>query len=140
MTMIFRSLTMPKRLWTGALALTLSGMSNLPVLAQSLNLPGASAESLIAQQIDLDEIQRQLEQNPQLIQQAQQLLQENPDLVKQTMQQLLQSNHTLIQDIQQRPELMEQVGRKTGGSTEINDFIRQNPDLYEQLKNSLPPQ
>ena len=43
---------MPKRLWTGALALTLSGMSNLPVLAQSLNLPGASAESLIAQQID----------------------------------------------------------------------------------------
>ncbi len=117
MIMIFRSLTMPKRLWTGALALTLSGMSNLPVLAQSLNLPGASAESLIAQQIDLDEIQRQLEQNPQLIQQAQQLLQENPDLVKQTMQQLLQSNPTLIQDIQQRPELMEQVGRQTGGST-----------------------
>jgi hypothetical protein len=138
--MIFSLLTVSKKLWLGVLALTIAGVMPVPVLAQSLPVSGTSDRILTAQQIDLDEIQRQLEQNPQLIQQAQQLLRENPDLVQQTMQQLLQNNPTLIQDIQQRPELMQQVGRQTGGSTEINEFIRQNPDLYEQLKNSLPPQ
>jgi hypothetical protein len=138
--LILTHLGFPKKLWLGALALTLSGGFTLPVLAQSLNRPGAFAETLITQQIDLDELQRQLEQNPQLIQQAQQLLRENPELVQQTMQKLLQNNPNLLQEIQQRPELIQQVGRQTGGSTEINDFIRQNPDLYEQLKNSLPPQ
>ncbi|MEB3227222.1 MAG: hypothetical protein VKJ27_02475 [Synechocystis sp.] len=123
--MIFSAVTIAKQCWTGALALTLTLAANLPAMAQS---------------IDLDEVQRQLEQNPELIQQAQQLLLENPELVQQTMQQLLQDNPTLIQDIQQRPELMEQVGRQTGEGSEIDDFIRQNPDLYEQLKNSLPPQ
>jgi hypothetical protein len=138
--MILTHLSFLKKLWPGALALTISGVFTLPAWAQSLNVPGVAAETLIAQQSDLDELQRQLEQNPQLIQQAQQLLQENPELVKQTMQQLLQNNPNLLQEIQQRPELMQQVGRQTGGSTEINDFIRQNPDLYEQLKDSLPPQ
>ncbi|MEB3160521.1 MAG: hypothetical protein VKL20_03560 [Synechocystis sp.] len=138
--MIFPTFMTAKKLWTGALALTMAGAMPLPVLAQSLPASGTADTLLIAQQIDLDEVQRQLEQNPQLIQQAQQLLRENPELVQQTMQQLLQNNPTLIQDIQQRPELMQQVGRQTGGSTEINEFIRQNPDLYEQLKNSLPPQ
>jgi len=138
--MNFMPLTMPKQFWTGALALTMSLATSGPAVAQSLNFAGAAPGTLTAQQIDLDEVQRQLEQNPQLIQQAQQLLRENPELVQQTIKQLLQNNPTLIQDIQQRPELMQQVGRQVSQSSEINDFIRQNPDLYEQLKDALPPQ
>lgn len=130
------------RLWTGAASLLLSSLIAFPSHAQSLTVTEPGTAPLYAQQIDLDEIQRQIQQNPQLIQQAQQLLKDNPELVQQTIQQLLQENPNLLQEIQQRPELMQQVeGQLDADSqSDINDFIRQNPDLYEQLKDSLPPQ
>ncbi|QUS59871.1 hypothetical protein IQE94_16840 [Synechocystis sp. PCC 7339] len=94
-----------------------------------LNIP-----TLQAQAINLNEVQRQLEQNPQLVQQAEQLLRENPDLVVKTMEQILRNNPTLIQEIQAMPGLMNEMARQGAG---IIDYLQRNPELFHQLEQML---
>ncbi|MBE9197240.1 MULTISPECIES: hypothetical protein [Synechocystis] len=94
----------------------------------------ANVPVLQAQAIDLNEVQRQLEQNPQLVQQAEQLLRENPDLVIKTMEQILRNNPTLIQEIQAMPGLMNEMARQGTG---IIDYLQKNPELFRQLEQML---
>ncbi|MBE9203250.1 hypothetical protein IQ218_07045 [Synechocystis salina LEGE 06099] len=94
----------------------------------------ANIPTLQAQAIDLNEVQRQLEQNPQLVQQAEQLLRENPDLVVKTMEQILRNNPTLIQEIQAMPGLMNEMARQGAG---IIDYLQRNPELFRQLEQML---
>lgn len=94
----------------------------------------ANVPVLQAQAIDLNEVQRQLEQNPQLVQQAEQLLRENPDLVIKTMEQILRNNPTLIQEIQAMPGLMNEMARQGTG---IIDYLQKNPELFRQLEQIL---
>ena len=92
------------------------------------------APTLQAQAIDLNEVQRQLEQNPQLVQQAEQLLRDNPDLVIKTMEQILRNNPTIIQEIQAMPGLMNEMARQAAG---IVDYLQKNPELFRQLEQMM---
>ncbi len=83
---------------------------------------------------DLQEIQRQLEQNPELWSQAQQLLLENPALVQQILEKLLKENPQLIQQIQQSPELMKLAAQQ--GQILVK-FLQENQQLFQQLQESL---
>ena len=83
---------------------------------------------------DLQEVQRQLEQNPELWNQAQQLLLENPALVQQVLEKLLKENPQLIQQIQQSPELMKLAAQQ--GQILVK-FLQQNQQLFQELQESL---
>lgn len=102
-----------------------------PVNAQTII---QSNSDLLAQKIDLQEIQKLIEQNPELWQQAQQLLQQNPQLVQQLIEQIVQQNPDLVQQIQQNPQLMQQAAQQ--GQVLIQ-LLLQNPQLLERLQKSL---
>jgi len=114
------------------LALSLSPVAANPV--EPIQISQISAPTLQAQAIDLNEVQRQLEQNPQLVQQAEQLLRENPDLVIKTMEQILRNNPNLVQEIQAMPGLMNQMAKQAGG---IFDYLQRNPELFRQLEQMM---
>ncbi len=92
--------------------------------------------NLIAQQVDLQEVQRMIQENPEILQQAQQLLQQNPELVQQLIEQTLQQYPDLIQQIQQNPQLMQQVAQQGQGLLQL---LQQNPQLLQQLQQSIQP-
>lgn len=122
-------------LLSGGLTLALS-LSPVPTgVVEPAQISQSSASHLFAQAIDLNEVQRQLEQNPQLVQQAEQLLRENPDLVIKTMEQILRNNPNLIQEIQAMPGLMNQMAQQAGGIVEI---LQNNPELFRQLEQIIP--
>jgi hypothetical protein len=63
------------------------------VNAQAVTVPN---HHLIAQQVDLQEVQRMIQENPEILQQAQQLLQQNPELVQQLIEQTLQQYGSVL--------------------------------------------
>jgi hypothetical protein len=97
--------------------------------AQAVTLPN---HHLIAQQVDLQEVQRMIQENPEILQQAQQLLQQNPELVQQLIEQTLQQYPDLIQQIQQNPQLAQQ-------GQGLLQLLQQNPQLLQQLQQSIQP-
>jgi tRNA-dihydrouridine synthase len=101
--------------------------------AQAVTLPN---HHLIAQQVDLQEVQRMIQENPEILQQAQQLLQQNPELVQQLIEQTLQQYPDLIQQIQQNPQLIQQVAQQGQGLLQL---LQQNPQLLQQLQQSIQP-
>ncbi|AIE75310.1 MULTISPECIES: hypothetical protein [unclassified Synechocystis] len=121
-------------LLSGGLTLTLALGPVGGVATEPTQIIRPISSTLQAQAIDLNEVQRQLEQNPQLIQQAEQLLRENPDLVIKTMEQILRNNPTLIQEIQAMPGLMNEMARQGAG---ITDYFQKNPELLRQLEQML---
>jgi hypothetical protein len=121
-------------LFSGGLTLTLALAPVGAVTVEPTQIIRANSPTLQAQAIDLNEVQQQLEQNPQLIQQAEQLLRENPDLVIKTMEQILRNNPTIIQEIQAMPGLMNEMARQAGG---IVDYLQKNPELFRQLEQMI---
>jgi tRNA-dihydrouridine synthase len=121
-------------LFSGGLTLTLALAPVGAVTVEPTQIIRANSPTLQAQAIDLNEVQQQLEQNPQLIQQAEQLLKENPDLVIKTMEQILRNNPTIIQEIQAMPGLMNEMARQAGG---IVDYLQKNPELFRQLEQMM---
>lgn len=115
---------------SGGLTLALSLSPASAGVVGPVQISQNSAPTLQAQAIDLNEIQRQVEQNPQLIQQAEQLLRDNPDLVVKTMEQILRNNPTLIQEIQAMPGLVDQIAQQASG---IFEYLQKNPELFRQL-------
>jgi hypothetical protein len=103
------------------------------VNAQAVTVPN---HHLIAQQVDLQEVQRMIQENPEILQQAQQLLQQNPELVQQLIEQTLQQYPDLIQQIQQNPQLIQQVAQQGQGLLQL---LQQNPQLLQQLQQSIQP-
>jgi hypothetical protein len=121
-------------LFSGGLTLTLALAPVGAVTVEPTQIIRVNSPTLQAQAIDLNEVQQQLEQNPQLIQQAEQLLRENPDLVIKTMEQILRNNPTIIQEIQAMPGLMNEMARQAGG---IVDYLQKNPELFRQLEQMI---
>ncbi|WLT39668.1 hypothetical protein NON20_09555 [Synechocystis sp. B12] len=121
-------------LFSGGLTLTLALAPVGAVTVEPTQIIRVNSPTLQAQAIDLNEVQQQLEQNPQLIQQAEQLLRENPDLVIKTMEQILRNNPTIIQEIQAMPGLMNEMARQAGG---IVDYLQKNPELFRQLEQMM---
>lgn len=103
---------------------------NQPVQAKSMKLN----QAVLVAQIDLQEVQKMIKQNPQLLQQAQQLLQQNPELVQQLIQETLQQNPELIQQIQQNPQLLKQVAEQGQG---LMQLLQDNPQLMQSLQQSI---
>ncbi|AGF53417.1 slr0602 [Synechocystis sp. PCC 6803] len=121
-------------LFSGGLTLTLALAPVGAFTVEPTQIIRVNSPTLQAQAIDLNEVQQQLEQNPQLIQQAEQLLRENPDLVIKTMEQILRNNPTIIQEIQAMPGLMNEMARQAGG---IVDYLQKNPELFRQLEQMI---
>jgi hypothetical protein len=121
---------------SGGLTLALSLAPVPSGVGEPIPITQNFAPTSYAQAIDLNEVQRQLEQNPQLVQQAEQLLRDNPDLVIRTMEQILRNNPNLIQEIQAMPGLMDAMAQQGGG---IFEYLQNNPELFRQLEQIMPP-
>lgn len=101
--------------------------------AKANNLKTANAD-LIAQSIDLQQVQQLIQQNPALVQQAQQLLLQNPEVVKMLVQQLVESNPQILEQIQSNPQLIQQVGKQ---NQQLIQLLQENPQLVQELQEIL---
>ena len=106
------------------------------VKAETVQVADATKPAATPKQpINLQQVQKKVQESPQLQQQAVQLLQQNPELVMQLVQQVLTQNPQLIQQLVQNPQLVEQIAQQ---NPLLINLLGQNPQLVEQLKLLLP--